>query len=75
LAIDQRVKKERGGIPGSTMISDAFFPFKDGVLVGLREGVKAVVHPGGSERDFESIEACNQFGATMVLTGQRCFKH
>jgi len=74
-AIDQRVKKEKGGIPGSTMISDAFFPFKDGVLVGLREGVKSVVHPGGSERDFESIEACNQFGATMVLTGQRCFKH
>ncbi len=73
--LDERVKKERGGIPGSTMISDAFFPFKDGVMVGLREGVKAVVHPGGSERDYESIEACNEFGATMVLTGQRCFKH
>jgi len=74
-AIDKRVKKEKGGIPGSAMVSDAFFPFKDGVLVGLREGVKAVVHPGGSERDFESIEACNEYGATMVFTGQRCFKH
>ncbi len=73
--IDERVKKEHGGIPGSAMVSDAFFPFKDGCLVGLREGVKAVVHPGGSERDYESIEACNEYGATMVLTGQRCFKH
>jgi len=74
-AIDKRVKKEKGGLIGSAMVSDAFFPFKDGVLVGLREGVKAVVQPGGSERDFESIEACNQYKATMVFTGQRCFKH
>jgi len=74
-AIDKRVKKEKGGLIGSAMVSDAFFPFKDGVLVGLREGVKAVIQPGGSERDFESIEACNQYKATMVFTGQRCFKH
>jgi len=57
------------------MVSDAFFPFKDGVLAGLREGVTSVIQPGGSERDFESIEACNEFNATMVYTGQRCFKH
>jgi len=72
---DERAKKERGGLPGSAMVSDAFFPFKDGVLAGLREGVSSVVQPGGSERDFESIEACNQFNAAMVFTGQRCFKH
>ena len=69
------MKKEKGGLIGSAMVSDAFFPFKDGVLVGLREGVSAVIQPGGSERDFESIEACNQYNATMVFTGQRCFKH
>ena len=64
-----------GGLPGCAMVLDAFFPFKDSVLVGLREGVTSVIHPGGSERDFESIEACNEFNAAMVYTGQRCFKH
>ncbi|MGE5310430.1 MAG: IMP cyclohydrolase, partial [Nitrospirota bacterium] len=55
--------------------SDAFFPFRDGVDVGLKEGVKAVVQPGGSLRDYEVIEACNEGGVTMVFTGQRAFKH
>jgi phosphoribosylaminoimidazolecarboxamide formyltransferase/IMP cyclohydrolase len=73
--IHRRVQELRGGLKGSVMVSDAFFPFRDGVDVGLREGVKAVVQPGGSERDYESIEACNENGATMVFTGQRCFKH
>ncbi|MEW6443136.1 MAG: IMP cyclohydrolase [bacterium] len=71
----ERVKKAKGGLPGSVMVSDAFFPFRDGIEVGLREGVRAVIQPGGSERDAESIEACNEYGATMVYTGQRCFKH
>ena len=57
------------------MVSDAFFPFRDGLDVGLREGITAVIQPGGSERDFESIEACNEAGAAMVFTGQRCFRH
>ncbi len=57
------------------MVSDAFFRFRDGVKVGLHEGVSAVIQPGGSNRDFESIEACNEAGAAMVFTGQRCFKH
>ncbi|MFW6052353.1 MAG: IMP cyclohydrolase [Desulfosalsimonas sp.] len=73
--IDARVKEEKGGLTGSTMVSDAFFPFRDGVDVGLREGVTAVVHPGGSLNDYQSIEACNEYNATMVLTGQRSFKH
>lgn len=73
--IDARVKEEKGGLPGSTMVSDAFFPFRDGVDVGLREGVTAVVHPGGSLNDYQSIEACNEYNATMMLTGQRSFKH
>jgi phosphoribosylaminoimidazolecarboxamide formyltransferase/IMP cyclohydrolase len=59
------------------MISDAFFPFRDGVDVGIKEGVTGIVHPGGSDRDFESIQACNEARpqVTMVLTGQRAFKH
>ncbi len=73
--IDAEVARRKGGIPGCAMVSDAFFPFRDGIEVGLREGVAAVVQPGGSDRDFESIEACNEFGAAMVFTGQRCFKH
>ena len=75
--IDELTKKEKGGLIGSTMVSDAFFPFRDGVDVGIKEGVAAIVQPGGSERDFEAIEACNQANpkVTMVFTGQRAFRH
>ncbi|MBI9105553.1 MAG: IMP cyclohydrolase [Spirochaetales bacterium] len=64
-----------GGIKGSVMISDAFFPFRDGIDIGLSEGVSAVIQPGGSLRDFESVNACNEYNAAMVFTGQRSFKH
>lgn len=74
-AIDARVAEEKGGLIGTAMVSDAFFPFRDGVDVGLREGVRAVIQPGGSNNDYQSIEACNEAGATMVYTGQRSFKH
>ncbi len=74
-SIDEEVAEQKGGLTGSTMISDAFFPFRDGIEVGLSEGVTAVLQPGGSVNDYQSIEACNEFGATMLLTGQRSFKH
>jgi len=73
--IDEEVRAKKGGLPGCCMVSDAFFPFRDGIEVGLREGVSAVIQPGGSDRDFESIDACNEFNAAMVFTGQRSFKH
>jgi phosphoribosylaminoimidazolecarboxamide formyltransferase/IMP cyclohydrolase len=75
--IDKETREARGGLIGSTMVSDAFFPFRDGVDVGIKEGVKAIVQPGGSMRDFEVIEACNEADpqVTMVFTGQRAFKH
>ena len=73
--IEEVARENKGGLIGSAMISDAFFPFRDGVDVGLKEGVRAVVQPGGSMRDFEVIEACNEVDATMVFTGQRAFKH
>ncbi len=74
-AIDGRVAAEKGGLIGAAMVSDAFFPFRDGVDVGLREGISAVIQPGGSNNDYQSIQACNEHGATMVYTGQRSFKH
>ena len=73
--IDGEVARQKGGLIGSCMVSDAFFPFRDGVDVGIKEGITAVIQPGGSERDFESIEACNEANVAMVFTGQRCFKH
>jgi phosphoribosylaminoimidazolecarboxamide formyltransferase/IMP cyclohydrolase len=75
--IDRQTQEDHGGIQGSVMVSDAFFPFRDGVDVGIKEGVTAIVHPGGSDRDFESIQACNEAEpqVTMVFTGQRAFKH
>jgi phosphoribosylaminoimidazolecarboxamide formyltransferase/IMP cyclohydrolase len=74
-AVREEVAASRAGLPDSVMVSDAFFPFRDGIEVGLREGVAAVVQPGGAMRDFESIDACNEYGAAMKFTGQRCFKH
>ena len=75
--IDDETKKDNGGLIGAAMISDAFFPFRDGVDVGIKEGITAIVNPGGSDRDFESIIACNEANpkVTMVFTGQRAFKH
>jgi len=74
-AIDARVAKEKGGLIGAAMVSDAFFPFRDGVEVGIREGIRSVIQPGGSENDYQVIEACNEADVAMVFTGQRSFKH
>ncbi len=75
--IDLAALEAKGGLTGSAMVSDAFFPFRDGVDVALRQGVSAIAHPGGSLRDWESLEAVNQATPTaaMVFTGQRAFKH
>lgn len=73
--IEARVAREKGGLAGAAMVSDAFFPFRDGIDVGLAQGVKAVIQPGGSLNDYQSIQACNEYGAAMVFTGQRSFKH
>lgn len=60
---------------GSVMASDAFFPFKDTVEVAASIGVKAIIQPGGSIRDKESIEECDKHGIAMVFTSVRHFKH
>ncbi len=75
--IDQQTQEAKGGLIGACAVSDAFFPFRDGVDVGIKEGISAIVQPGGSMRDYEIIEACNEADpqVSMVFTGQRAFKH
>ncbi|ABR47145.1 phosphoribosylaminoimidazolecarboxamide formyltransferase/IMP cyclohydrolase [Alkaliphilus metalliredigens QYMF] len=62
-------------LEGSVLASDAFFPFKDCVEVGAKAGIKSIIQPGGSMRDQESIDACNERGMAMVFAGVRHFKH
>ncbi len=74
---EERAREERAGLAGSVMVSDGFFPFRDGVDAALKQGVTAIAHPGGSLRDHEAIMAVNEATpqAAMVFTGQRSFKH
>lgn len=67
--------KGKENIKGSTMASDAFFPFRDAVDVAAEAGVTAIVQPGGSIRDEEVIQAANEHNIAMVFTGQRYFRH
>ena len=60
---------------GAVLASDAFFPFRDCVDLAASAGITAIVQPGGSIRDQESIEACNEQGVAMVTTGVRHFRH
>ena len=62
-------------LQGAVMASDAFFPFADSVEIAGKAGITAVVQPGGSVRDQESIDYCNDHGMAMVFTGIRHFKH
>ncbi|HOQ09223.1 MAG TPA: bifunctional phosphoribosylaminoimidazolecarboxamide formyltransferase/IMP cyclohydrolase [Syntrophomonadaceae bacterium] len=71
IALEQAGEKARGAV----LASDAFFPFKDTVELAAQYGITAIVQPGGSVRDEESIEACNQNGIAMIFTGIRHFRH
>ena len=75
--IQARTQEARGGLPGTVLISDGFFPFRDGVDAAMAQGVTAIGQPGGSMRDTEVIAACNEASpqVAMVFTGQRSFKH
>ncbi|MGA8830039.1 MAG: IMP cyclohydrolase [Desulfomonilaceae bacterium] len=75
--LEHETNEARAGLFNSTMVSDAFFPFRDGVEVGINAGISAIVHPGGSDRDYDSIQACNEAKpqVTMMFTGQRAFRH
>jgi len=73
--IMEQTKAEKGGLPGCAMVSDAFFPFRDGLEVGIREGITSVVQPGGAIRDWDVIDCANDANVAMVFTGQRSFRH
>jgi phosphoribosylaminoimidazolecarboxamide formyltransferase/IMP cyclohydrolase len=60
---------------GAVMASDAYFPFSDGVEVAAKAGVTAIIQPGGSIRDDESIRMANRYGMAMIVTGRRHFRH
>ena len=60
---------------GAVLASDAFFPFRDTIDAAAKAGITAIIQPGGSVRDQESIDACNEHGIAMVFTGVRHFKH
>ena len=60
---------------GTVMASDAFFPFRDNVDAAAKLGVTCIAQPGGSVRDQESIDACNEHGLAMIFTGVRHFRH
>jgi phosphoribosylaminoimidazolecarboxamide formyltransferase/IMP cyclohydrolase len=77
-ALKQAIAKARGfefELRGAVMASDAFFPFADSVEIAHADGIEAVIQPGGSIRDQESIDFCNAHGMRMVFTGTRHFKH
>ena len=71
-AAEEALERGKGG---KVMISDAFFPFKDVVEAAHKFGITAIIQPGGSIRDQESIDECNKWGIAMVFTGVRHFKH
>ncbi len=71
------IKAEHAGleVAGSVMASDAFFPFRDGIDQAAQAGIRAVIQPGGSMRDEETIAAADEHGMAMVFTGMRHFRH
>jgi len=62
-------------VQGSVMASDAFLPFRDSVDAAAQAGVAAIIQPGGSMRDKETIAAADEHGIAMVFTGMRHFRH
>ncbi|MDL2316282.1 IMP cyclohydrolase [Desulfovibrio sp. OttesenSCG-928-A18] len=73
----ERTEEARGGLAGSVLVSDGFFPFRDGVDAAMKHKITAIAQPGGSLRDHEAIMAVNEADpqVAMVFTGQRSFRH
>ena len=74
-AVEMAMRKAADRTRGAVLASDAFFPFRDGVDVAARGGVTAIVQPGGSKQDLETIAAADEHGMAMVFTGVRHFRH
>ncbi|HEX6254798.1 MAG TPA: bifunctional phosphoribosylaminoimidazolecarboxamide formyltransferase/IMP cyclohydrolase [Euzebyales bacterium] len=74
-SVELAVRKAGDRATGAVMASDAFFPFRDGPDAAIAAGVAAIVQPGGSKRDADTIVACDEAGIPMLVTGQRHFRH
>ena len=74
-AVQLAVNRAGARAAGAVMASDAFFPFPDGLELGVRAGVTAVIQPGGSMKDADVVAAADAAGIAMVVTGRRHFKH
>jgi phosphoribosylaminoimidazolecarboxamide formyltransferase/IMP cyclohydrolase len=74
-ATEIAARKAGSKTKGAAMASDAFFPFRDNVDLAAKLGIAAIIQPGGSIRDKESIDAANEHGIAMVFTGRRHFRH
>lgn len=74
-ALENAIKQGEDKVKGSVMASDAYFPFGDSIEAAAKAGVTAVIQPGGSVKDQESIDMANKYGIAMVFTGMRHFKH
>ena len=74
-ALELAIKYGGENVAGSVLASDAFFPFDDCVEAAAKAGVTAIIQPGGSIRDEDSIKACDKHGIAMIFTGTRHFKH
>ena len=71
----EKAKEFGHEVKGSVMISDGFFPFPDSVQIGIENGIKCFVEPGGSKRDSESISVCEKANASLIFTSKRLFRH
>ena len=74
-SLEIAIKKANSPVKGCVLASDAFFPFRDCVDKAAEVGITAIIQPGGSLKDQESIDACNELGIAMVFTGTRSFRH
>lgn len=74
-AVEQSIERSGEAVKGAALASDAFFPFDDCVKAAAAAGITAIIQPGGSIRDEDSIKACDEAGIAMVFTGMRHFKH
>ena len=74
-AVNQAIERSGPSVKGAVLASDAFFPFPDCVEAAAAAGITAIIQPGGSIRDQESIDECDRHGIAMLFTGMRHFKH
>jgi phosphoribosylaminoimidazolecarboxamide formyltransferase/IMP cyclohydrolase len=74
-AVENAINRSKFDLKGAVLASDAFFPFADSVELAHKAGITAIIQPGGSVKDQDSIDYCNNNNISMIFTGVRHFKH